>query len=241
MIAGRKPEGTEGRMQAMAVRLPDVDGHPNRAPFTGVLTLVDEPSTKAPSGARGHRVILTRAAALAALPSLLGMAVDYAPSWDGHDARRKCGIITEADVDGARLRVAGYLYAKDFPEVERQVRECAPGAMGMSWELADAHVEDMREEVWSLTRATFTGAAILLREKAAYRDTSFALGQPLRRALSPGIPAQARCRTASAQAASQDAAHHHRNFRDAAGAALRTNNQGKERIWKSRQASSWAR
>lgn len=85
-------------VQAMAVTLPEVAGHPNRTPFSGVLTLVDEPSTKPPSGARGHRVILTRAAAVAALPSLLGMAVDYAPAWDGHDARRKCGIITHADV-----------------------------------------------------------------------------------------------------------------------------------------------
>ncbi|MFP5229831.1 MAG: hypothetical protein ACLGXA_19630 [Acidobacteriota bacterium] len=163
------------RLQAMAVRLPEVADHPNRAPFAGVLTLVDEPSTKPPSGARGHRVILTRAAAVAALPSLLGMAVDYVPSWDGHDARRKCGIITQADVEGSQLRVAGYLFAKDFPEVERQMRACAAGAMGMSWELADAHVEDMRAEVWKLTRATFTGAAILLREKAAYRNTSFEL------------------------------------------------------------------
>lgn len=161
--------------EAMAVSLPDVADHPNRVPFTGVLTRVDEPSTKPPSGARGHRVILTRAAALAALPSLLGMAVDYAPSWDGHDARRKCGIITRADVEGPQLTVAGYLFAKDFPEVERRMRQCVPGSMGMSWELADAHVEDMRAEVWTLTRATFTGAAILLREKAAYRNTSFEL------------------------------------------------------------------
>ena len=49
----------------------------------------------------------------------------------------------------------------------------ADGAMGMSYELADAHVADMRSPVWRLTRATFTGAAILLREKAAYRATSF--------------------------------------------------------------------
>lgn len=166
------------RLEAMAVMLPEVAGHPNRARFSGVLTLVDEPSTKPPSGARGHRVILTRAAARAALPSLLGMAVDFAPSWDGHDARRKCGIITEAHVEGSQLQVAGFLYAKDFPEVERQLRQSPPGAMGMSWELADAHVEDMRAEVWMLTRATFTGAAILLREKAAYRNTSFALASP---------------------------------------------------------------
>jgi hypothetical protein len=31
----------------------------------------------------------------------------------------------------------------------------------------------MRDEVWKLTHVTFTGAAILLREKAAYRETSF--------------------------------------------------------------------
>ena len=43
----------------------------------------------------------------------------------------------------------------------------------MSYELADAHVADMRASVWTLTRATFTGAAILLKEKAAYRGTSF--------------------------------------------------------------------
>ncbi|HTV15515.1 MAG TPA: hypothetical protein VME68_12420 [Acidobacteriaceae bacterium] len=209
-----------GSLQAMAVHLPDVAGHPNRAPFRGVLTLVDVPSTKPPSGARGHRVVLTRAAALAALPSLLGMAVDYVPSWDGHDARRKCGIITHADVDGARLRVAGYLYAKDFPEVERQLRHSSAGAMGMSWELADAHVADMNAAVWSLTRATFTGAAILLREKAAYRDTSFEL--------TPDAP---RCRTFTAGA--------HNPLR--ARAASRARTLRKEATWNCRQEKAWAR
>jgi len=47
--------------------------------------------------------------------------------------------------------------------------------MGMSYELADAHVEDMRASIWKLNRVTFTGAAILLRDKAAYRQTSFRL------------------------------------------------------------------
>ena len=157
------------RLEALAVALPEVTGHPNRVPFEGVLTLVDEPSNRPPSGARGHRVILTREAALAALPSLMGMAVDYAPAWDGHDARRKCGIITQADVEANRLRVSGYLFGKDFPEVEDRMRRGTAGMMGMSYEIADAHVEDMNAEIWKLTRATFTGAAILLREKAAYR------------------------------------------------------------------------
>ena len=161
------------RLEAMAVKIPHVEGHPNRVPFEGVLTLVNAASDKAPSGARGHRVLLTREAAERALPSLLGMAVDYRPGWDGHDARRKIGLVTEADVVGQRLTVRGYLYARDFPDVAEAIAAQSPHALGMSYELADARVEDMRTEIWKLTRVTFTGAAILLREKAAYRGTSF--------------------------------------------------------------------
>jgi hypothetical protein len=160
-------------LHAMAVDFPEVAGHPNRLPFEGCLTLVDTPSDRAPSGARGHRVVLTRAAAQAALPSLLGMAVDYKAGWDGHDARQKCGIITSATLEDKKLMVAGYLYARDFPEMEPALGTGSGTGMGMSYELADAHVADMRASIWTLTRATFTGAAILLRDKAAYRGTSF--------------------------------------------------------------------
>ena len=174
----KRRSGLDGGLrlvQGMAVEFPEVAGHPNRLPFEGCLTLVDAPSDKAPSGARGHRVVLTRAAAEAALPSLLGMAVDYKAGWDGHDARQKCGIITAAELQGQKLMVQGFLFARDFPEMEGSVcaQATAAGEMGMSYELADAHVADMRASVWTLTRATFTGAAILLREKAAYRGTSF--------------------------------------------------------------------
>jgi hypothetical protein len=161
------------RLEAMAVKIPHVDGHPNRVAFDGVLTVVNRASDKAPAGARGHRVMLTREAAEKALPSLLGMAVDYTPGWDGHDARRKIGLLTEADLVGDQLLVRGYLYARDFPEVAESIQAQRPETMGMSYEIADARVEDMRADVWKLNRVTFTGAAVLLREKAAYRATSF--------------------------------------------------------------------
>jgi hypothetical protein len=161
------------RLEAMAVRFPHVESHPNRVPFDGVLTVVNAPSDKAPAGARGHRVLLTRDAAEKALPSLLGMAIDYRPGWDGHDARRKIGLLTEADLVGHRLVVRGYLYARDFPDVAESIHAKSSDAMGMSYELADARIEDMRAKIWKLTRVTFTGAAVLLREKAAYRATSF--------------------------------------------------------------------
>jgi hypothetical protein len=226
-------------MESMAVEMPEVEGHPNRAAFRGVLTVVDVASQRAPSGSKGHRVMLTRAAAEAALPSLLGMALDYAPSFDRHDQRRKVGVITSAEIVGRNLEVGGFLYAKDFPEIVEEIakggrrerglsavgqksrtegetgivgsaeshgcalfnegarlraslaaaiekirsltRQSGPrevegaalgvGVLGMSYEVADVQVSDMRMRVWTLTRVTFTGAAVLRRDKAAYEDT----------------------------------------------------------------------
>jgi hypothetical protein len=164
-------------LEAMAVTLPPFEGHPNRVPFEGVLTTVNTPSDRAPTGARGHRVLLTREAAESAIPSLLGMAIDYRPAWDGHDNRCKIGLLTEATLSGNHLLVRGYLYARDFPDVAQAIQAHAPHALGMSYEIADARVEDLRAEIWKLTRVTFTGAAILLRDKTAYRATSFRMAE----------------------------------------------------------------
>ena len=235
-------------LESMAVEMPEVEGHPNRAAFRGVLTMVDVPSQRAPMGSKGRRVMLTRSAAEAALPSLLGMAVDYAPSFDRHDVKRKVGVITSAELVGRNLEVGGYLYRKDFPEIveeisragrtplvsskfpllakaarsgapqtpapqilssgnlksvakesrmkselmaaverirsitrtiragakgDTRISEMAAGsaALGMSFEVTDVMVADMRERVWKLLKVTFTGAAVLRRDKAAFGDT----------------------------------------------------------------------
>ncbi|MFL6308097.1 MAG: hypothetical protein ACJ72H_31570 [Candidatus Sulfotelmatobacter sp.] len=222
-------------LESMAVAMPLVEGHPNRTNFGGVLTLVDVPSQRSPQGAHGHRVVLTREVAERALPSLIGMALDYTPSFDRHDIRCKVGVITQAEVVGRNLEIGGYLYAKDFPDVVREIakagrkkihqlagaanlrgdaveqramlraslaqavagiRELTAGirhehpaekngmvlraqavasgageGLGMSYELTDVDVVDRRARFWILTHATFTGAAILKRSKAAYQDT----------------------------------------------------------------------
>lgn len=168
-------------LQSMAIEMPRVEDHPNRAGFRGVLTLLDVASDRPPAGARGHRVLLARAAAERALPSLLGMGLDYAPALDRHDAQRKVGVITEANVverSGrvSAIEVAGYLYARDFPEVVRELRRQngsgrAAHALGMSYEIADARIEDLRAGIWTVNECTFTGAAVLRRDKAAYSST----------------------------------------------------------------------
>jgi hypothetical protein len=47
----------------------------------------------------------------------------------------------------------------------------AERGLGMSYEVTDVQLADTRAQVWILERVTFTGAAILRRDKAAYRDT----------------------------------------------------------------------
>ncbi len=186
-------------LEGMAIEMPRVTGHPNRVGFRGVLTVLDEASDKPPAGARGHRVLLTRKAAQEALPSLLGMGVGYAPSLDRHDTRRKVGVITQAEIVGKNVELSGYLFGKDFPELVREMKKaggkagtgkdevnCSSGlagkvslsqALGMSYEIANARIADVRARVWVLTHVTFTGAAILRRDKAAYGKTWIELDQ----------------------------------------------------------------
>lgn len=210
-------------LESMAIEMPVVHGHPNRVAFRGVLTFVDAVSDKAPAGARGHRVMLTRKAAEAAIPSLLGMGLDYTPRLDAHDTRRKIGVITRAEIVGREIAVGGFLYGRDFPEMVEEIGKTAtsrePSAvnpkrldqassdpsrrvrgkdvnrapegaratptpaersaragLGMSYEIADALVEDIQAKVWVLNRVTFTGAAVLRRDKAAYGATWIELG-----------------------------------------------------------------
>lgn len=259
-------------LKSMALTMPEVVGHPNRTAFQGVLTMVDVASQRAPSGARGHLVVLTKKAAEAALPSLLGMAVDYSPTFDRHDVRCKVGVITRAEIVGRNVELGGYLFARDFPEIveeiaksgkghgrrslessgeffrerfarERSARErsaqsytmhavatrlernqgaegvglrsslraaaqqilslaevlrgrskakqagttlstiraetgISSGAsgLGMSYEVTEVQLADAKAQVWMLEKVTFTGAAILRRDKAAYQNTWIELG-----------------------------------------------------------------
>jgi hypothetical protein len=117
-------------------------------------------------------VLLTKKATERAMASLLGMAVDYTPTLDGHDAQRKIGVITSAEVVGERVEVEGHLFAHDFPEVMQEI-EASGGNLGMSYEIAEARVSEASQGVWAVTEFAFTGAAVLKREKAAYRATSF--------------------------------------------------------------------
>jgi hypothetical protein len=237
------------QLEAMGLEMPVVEGHPNRLPFHGVLTLVAVPSRRSPGGALGHRVMLTRKATEAALPSLLGMALDYAPGLNSHDVRRKIGVITEAEIvsrwpvasgqwsvggsevaqglkpgfraqssaglkscpdtghsnqqtillggekphisqkkgyvghsnvghtvdRGGQVVVKGHLFEHDFPDVVEELL-ANEESLGMSYEITPREIVGRNSAIWTVTAYTFTGAAVLRREKAAYPETGFGVG-----------------------------------------------------------------
>ncbi|EPS1221687.1 DUF6582 domain-containing protein [Burkholderia cenocepacia] len=156
-------------LTAMSISVPDPD-HPNKMPFTGVLTRVDEPSDNPPGGSDGHRTFIPAEVAEAALGSLLGMCVDFTPGFDGHDKTSKIGLITEAYVEGSAVRIGGFFYANDFPQETAWIK-ANKDRLGFSYE-AKAAIRDVNAETWHVDRIVFTGAAVLLKDKAAYTTTS---------------------------------------------------------------------
>ncbi len=162
--------------------MPVMEKHPNRAPFEGVLALIETPSDEAASGSCGHRIVLSREGAEAGLPSLLGMAVNFKDDWRGHNPRQKAGIITEVYLAGMELWVRGVIYARDFPElVERASVESSAGSkgsLGMSLEMTETEVRDRDSRVWIVESLIFVGAAVVERERAGWRSTRFNILRP---------------------------------------------------------------
>ena len=161
-------------LDALALDLPVLaEEHPNKAPFRGVLTRIDEPSTRPPNGSQGHRVLIPRAVAELALASLAGMPIDCSLNLKDHDKKNVIGVIEGGRIEGKDLVVEGYLLEKNYPDEVAEIRS-KRSQLGMSYEIADVTVEDTEATVWTLTGLTFTGAAILRKTAAAYQDTAIA-------------------------------------------------------------------
>lgn len=159
-------------IEAMSLAMPDDPDHPNRMPFSGILTRVDEPSDNPPGGATGKCVYIPSKVAEAGLSTLMGMGVDCTEDFSAHDNKFKIGVITEATVSGNAVHIAGFLYASDFPEECARIRE-EKSKLGFSYECQVA-ISDRDADPWVVDRIVFTGAAILYKDKAAYRTTSLA-------------------------------------------------------------------
>lgn len=159
-------------VSAMSLNIPK-DEHPNKMPFSGILTRIGEPSDAAPEGSGGKRITISLEAAEKALGSLLGMAVDYKPGFDGHAPQSKIGLIESATIDGNAIRIGGFVYVADFPDEAAEIK-ASQDVLGFSYEARNLYTNDPDADPCVITECTFTGAAILLKAKAAYRSTSLA-------------------------------------------------------------------
>jgi hypothetical protein len=74
---------------------------------------------------------------------------------------------------GNAVAIAGLLYASDFPEEVRTIK-AMQDALGFSFEAQRLDVLDLGSAVLTIQALTFTGAAILRKDKAAYQMTSLA-------------------------------------------------------------------
>ncbi len=161
-------------LDAMSLMVPDVKGHPNRHPFSGIVTRIGLPSDKAPGGSMGKRVILTPEAVEAAIPSLLGMGVDYSHDFNGHDPERKIGVITDAKSKGDALHIKGFFYSADFPHVVQEI-VANRRQLGWSYELiVNPGGSQVAGDFLVVTDFVFTGAAVLRKDAAAYSTTTLA-------------------------------------------------------------------
>jgi hypothetical protein len=54
---------------------------------------------------------------------------------------------------------------------ETSLGSAGESGLGLSYEVTDVSLRDPKAQIWLLEKVTFTGAAILRRDKAAYRGT----------------------------------------------------------------------
>lgn len=161
-------------LDAMSLMVPPVQGHPNRHPFSGIVTRIGVPSDSPPGGSNGKCTILTADAVESAIPSLLGMGINYTRDLTGHDPQKKIGVITEASVQGNGLAIKGFFYAADFPDVVKDI-VANRQSLGWSYELiVKPNGAQVAGDYLVVKDFVFTGAAVLRKDAAAYRTTTLA-------------------------------------------------------------------
>jgi hypothetical protein len=141
-------------------------------PFNGILTRIGVPSDTPPHGTGGKRIIVTPAAASAALGSLRYMALN-----EDHQVTRRIGVITSAAVAGDAIVISGHINAAEAAaRVKAQQSD-----LGFSFE-AHLLASTPRTNPLLVNSLIFTGAAILPKAAAAFGATSiFCAGETMQR------------------------------------------------------------
>ena len=170
-VRGQKEIITAFQFNAMALSFPiDQKDHPNKIPFSGILTRLDEPSDNAIGGSNGKRVLIPKEVGEKALPTLLAMGIDFTDDLDAHDSQKKIGLITEATIEGNAILIKGFFYGADFPTEVKRI-QAEKSRLGFSYE-AQVKIRSLDDDPLLITSCVFTGAAVLYKDKAGYTTTA---------------------------------------------------------------------
>lgn len=149
--------------------------HINKLPFMATFMIIGSPSDGVPCGA-DLPVMLDMDEAQKCVNTMDLMAIDCMWSdWfpedcmTGHDTQNKIGVVEQAYIEGNEMKIKGFVYAMDFPEIAYFIKNATP-ALGFSMECI-ASTEEKEDGFEHLSDVTFTGVAILFKNLAAYEDT----------------------------------------------------------------------
>jgi hypothetical protein len=134
--------------------------------FTGTLMFLNQPSDASPTGNSGRKMLVNKKTASMVCITLLGVPVWF----DGH-GKEKCGIITKVEIVGKELKVFGVL---SEPKAIQALEE-SPEEYGMSCEMMVCYYRKINDEIREMYDFRFSGAAILPKKEAAYRNTYISL------------------------------------------------------------------
>ena len=162
----------------MKLKLPEIE-HCNLFPFEGIATYIDRVSDRpvhvdnyeAKTNFEGPKILFTRAAVENALPTLLGVGLCCQPEIPEHSVpRSNCGVITEAWIDGDQLKIRGFVYGLQFPEVVAEMEKnplvLCPSMRGTLFD----HTK--LPELISVLHTTFTSVSILRAGYTGFDNTN---------------------------------------------------------------------
>ena len=159
-----------------------IQDNPDVLKFSALVGYLDTPSDATPCGGqRGYQLILSSADA--DVQSLVGTGVNvtWHDSWfsdpnrslKGHNVRFKVGVIDAAELRGNEIWVDGHIWRHDFPDV-CDTLESAKDSLGCSVEVNyNGLKRDDANKQMTISGCRFSGIAVLFKNKAAFKSTSF--------------------------------------------------------------------
>jgi hypothetical protein len=153
--------------------------HCNKLPFKGTVMKLDTPSEGSPHNTCQivKPIMLSKKEAMNSANTMNFMGIDCVWADDdedtsddmtGHDARFKIGVISNCYVEGSELKVEGFIYASDFPDIADYIKH-NKSEIGFSVEML-CRAEELDDYI-NVTDVEFTGVAMLFKDCAAYQST----------------------------------------------------------------------